>query len=282
MITTILPVVADTGTVTLIDVDDTTVNAADAPLNFTDVVSVKPEPVIVIIAPTCPDVGVKLIIFGSTTKLPALVAVPPDVVTDIVPVDAVAGTVALIDVDDKTVNVADTPLNFTDVAPVKPEPVIVTTAPAGPDGGLKLVIFGNTKKLLPLIAFTPDVTIDILPVVAATGTVALMEVDDNTVNVADTPLNLTDVVPVKLVPVMVTSIPTSPDVGVKLVMVGFMTVNVDDAVLLLASLADTVWAPVVDEIGTVNVTPPGMLPVGVAVTVPGDVGLGVPSYAIVI
>ena len=51
----------------------------------------------VTLAPTAPVDGVKLVIRGATTKLVALVAVPPGaVVTPIVPVVALAGTVAVI------------------------------------------------------------------------------------------------------------------------------------------------------------------------------------------
>jgi len=58
------------------------------------------------------------------------------------------------------------------------------------------------------------------PVVAPPGTVAVIWVLLLTVKVAATPLKRTSVVPVKFVPVMVTEVPTGPDVGEKLVMVG--------------------------------------------------------------
>jgi len=58
------------------------------------------------------------------------------------------------------------------------------------------------------------------PVVAPAGTVAVICVALLTVKVAATPLKRTSVVPVKFVPVMVTEVPTGPDVGEKLVMVG--------------------------------------------------------------
>ena len=54
----------------------------------------------------------KLVIRGATTKLVALVAVPPGVVvTPIVPVVALAGTVAVICVLETTGNTALMPLN---------------------------------------------------------------------------------------------------------------------------------------------------------------------------
>ena len=68
-----------------------------------------------------------------TVKLPELVAVPPGVVTDILPVVAYSGTVAVIDVLLTTVKLdALVPLNVTTVAPVKLVPGIVTTAPTAP------------------------------------------------------------------------------------------------------------------------------------------------------
>ncbi len=58
------------------------------------------------------------------------------------------------------------------------------------------------------------------PVVAPAGTVARIWVAEITVNAAAVPLSRTDVAPVKLVPLIVTLAPTSPLVGVKLVMAG--------------------------------------------------------------
>ena len=67
---------------------------AVVPLKVTAVVPVKFNPLIVTTVPAGPLVGVKLAIVGATVKLPALVAVPPDVVTLSVPVVAPVGTVA--------------------------------------------------------------------------------------------------------------------------------------------------------------------------------------------
>ena len=73
-----------------------TVNEAALPLNLTAVAPVKLAPVIVTTVPTGPLVGEKLVIRGPTVKLPALVAVPPGVVTLIVPDVAPEGTVVVI------------------------------------------------------------------------------------------------------------------------------------------------------------------------------------------
>ena len=73
-----------------------TVKLALALLNATAEVPVKLVPLMVTLVPTGPLAGVKLVIEGGliTVKLPALVAVPPGVVTLMVPAVAPEGTVA--------------------------------------------------------------------------------------------------------------------------------------------------------------------------------------------
>jgi len=81
---------------------------------------------------------------APTVKLAADVAVPEGVVTEIVPVVAPEGTVAVICVELFTVNEeATVPLNLTVVAPVRFVPVIVTFVPTHPLVGVKLVIVGE-------------------------------------------------------------------------------------------------------------------------------------------
>ena len=69
------------------------------PLKATAVAPVKPVPVRVTLVPTGPLAGVNPVMVEAeavvTVKLAVLVAVPPGVVTEIVPVAAPAGTVAL-------------------------------------------------------------------------------------------------------------------------------------------------------------------------------------------
>ena len=69
------------------------------PLKATAVAPVRFVPVMTTLVPTGPVVGEKLVIVGAeavTVKLVELVAVPPGVVTEIVPVVAPEGTVAVI------------------------------------------------------------------------------------------------------------------------------------------------------------------------------------------
>ena len=73
-----------------------------------------------------------------------------------------------------------------------------------------------------MLARPPTVTTT-LPVVAPAGTGTTMLVADQLVGVAAVPLNLTVLVPCvapKLVPVIVTAVPTGPLVGDRLVSVG--------------------------------------------------------------
>src|SRR5258708_13832681 len=79
-----------------------------------------------------------------TVKLAALVAVPSRVVTVMARVVGAPGTVVVIVPELLTVNVAGSPLNETDVAPVKAEPVIVTPVPAAPEVGANEVMAGVT------------------------------------------------------------------------------------------------------------------------------------------
>jgi hypothetical protein len=205
-------------------VGEATLKAAVTPLNVTDVTPVNFVPLIATLVPTTPLVGVKPVIVGglTTVKLFALVAVPPDVVTLMGPVVAAAGTVATIVVLELTVNVALPPLNATAVAPEKFVPLIVTELPAWPLCGEKPVIVGGltTVKLLPLVPVPAAVVTLIGPVVAPAGTVAVIAVADATEKAALTPLNVTAVAPVKLVPLIDTEVPTGPNAGVKLVTVG--------------------------------------------------------------
>src|ERR1700676_3179479 len=75
-----------------------------------------------------------------------------------------------------------------------------------------------TVKSCELVAVPSGVVTWILPVFAPVGTVAVIMVSEFKVNVAFTPPNVTLVAPVKLVPLIVTCVPTGPLVGLKLTM----------------------------------------------------------------
>src|SRR6185312_3629722 len=87
--------------------------------------------------------------------------------------------------------------------PVGPVNVAVMGVPA-------CVVTVNDAVLAPVPA---GVVTAIGPVVAPVGTVAVIWVAELTVNVAALPLKVTAVAPVKPLPVMVTDVPTGPEVG---------------------------------------------------------------------
>lgn len=221
------PVVAPVGTVVVICVLELTVNAAFTPLNFTVTVPLKSAPVIVTLEPTGPLVGVNDVIDGAdgvTVKSVAEVALPFGVVTTILPVDALVGTVAVMRPELLTVKVAVAPLNVTAVAPVKLVPLICTLVPLGPLLGVNDVMVGPegvTVKLLELVPVPAEVTTEMAPVPAPVGTVAVICVGPLTVYVvALVPAKRTAVAPVKFVPVMTTEVPGAPLLGVKPEIVG--------------------------------------------------------------
>jgi hypothetical protein len=102
---------------------------------------------------------------------------------------------------------------------------MVTVLPAGPEFGLTLVIVGGGVTVKPtLLLATPATVTMTLPVVApeGTGTVTLVSLQLLAVP-AETPLNVTVLVPCdvpKLVPVMVTEVPSGPEPGLSPVMFG--------------------------------------------------------------
>lgn len=80
-------------------------------------------------------------------KLVLLTALPPFVVTAILPVVAAVGTVPVICVSELTVKLADSPWNVTFVVCVNPVPVIVTGVPTGPLGGENEINVGVTLNI---------------------------------------------------------------------------------------------------------------------------------------
>ncbi len=159
--TTIFPVVAPVGTVTLIEVALQVVTVAAVPLNLTVLdpcVEPKFVPVTVTNAPTAPDVADRLVMLGAATTVndtPLLFT--PLAFTTTFPVVAPVGTVVAIEVALQLVTVAVVPLNLTVLVPcVDPKfvPVIVIEAPTAPEVADKLVMLGagTTVKDTPLLS----------------------------------------------------------------------------------------------------------------------------------
>ncbi len=119
VVTAILPLVAPAGTPAVILTELLMVKFAATPLNVTDFVLRKVFPLMITRVPARPEVGEKLVIVGNTLKFVALVAVPPGVVTAILPLVAPEGTVAVILVGLLMVKVAARPLIVTDIALMK-------------------------------------------------------------------------------------------------------------------------------------------------------------------
>src|SRR2546427_12630722 len=108
------------------------------------------------------------------------------------------------------------PCILTVVVAVKCDPLIVSLVPAGPLVGEKRLTTGAfalvTVKLLELVPVPFGVVTVILPVVALEGTFVVICVPPPfTLNdEAACPLNLTDVVPWKFEPLIVTEVPGGP------------------------------------------------------------------------
>lgn len=94
--------------------------------------------------------------------------------TRIGPLVAPVGTVAVICVAESTVNCASVLLNLTEVAPVKPSPVIVTCVPTPPEVGLKPLM--NSEPPPPpelMVKLALDISKKMLPA-ASTFTLAVV------------------------------------------------------------------------------------------------------------
>jgi hypothetical protein len=136
----------------------------------------KPETVTAV--PIGPELGLRLVIFGVTTKFTPLPAIP-DTVTTTWPVVAPAGTVTMRLVGLQLVGVAAIPLNVTVLVPwdaPKFAPETVTEDPTGPLFGLRLLMFGDvTVKGTALLVTPPTMTVT-FPVTAPIGTGTTMVV----------------------------------------------------------------------------------------------------------
>src|SRR5271166_3318565 len=287
-VTTTLPVVAPLGTGTVILVPLHAVGVPAVPLNVTVLVPcVAPKfvPVIITGVPTAPDIWLKLVMLGGTVtvKFAPLLVTPPTVTTTL-PVVAPLGTGTVILVPLHAVGVPAVPLNVTVLVPcVAPKfvPVIITGVPTAPDIWLKLVMLGGTVtvKFAPLLVTPPTVTTT-LPVVAPLGTGTVILVPLHAVGVPAVPLNVTVLVPCvapKFVPVIITGVPTAPDIWLKLVMLGG-TVTVKFTPLLVTPPTVTTTLPVVAPLGTGTVILVPLHAVGVP-AVPLNVTVLVPCVA---
>jgi hypothetical protein len=178
----------------------------------------------------------------------------PDTVTTTFPLVAPFGTAAVIVVAPQAVAVAAVPLNLTVLVPcVAPKfnPVMVTLAPIAPDVGDSVLRIGPTVNVTPLLTIPLTVTTT-LPVVAPLGTTATIWVLPQLAAVAAVPLKVTVLAPCalpKFVPLIVTEDPVGPEVGLRVVIVGFGN-TLKDTPLLVTPATATNTFPVVAPAGT--------------------------------
>src|SRR5258708_4923757 len=148
------------------------------------------------------------------------------------------------------------PLNVTAVAPAKLLPVTITTVPALPFVGTKLVIVG-AGITVKLAALTPEplVLVTLIgPVVAPAGTVAVICDEEFTTGPAEgAPLKATAVTLTKLAPVMTTLLPIPPLLGLKPLITGIVVTVKSEALWDVRLGVVTEIFPVVAPEGTVAV-----------------------------
>jgi hypothetical protein len=187
-----------------------------------------------------PELGDRPVIAGApefpdvTVKAAPLLATPLTVTTTL-PLVAPAGTTAEILVAlQLEMELAAAPLNVTVLLPCvdpNPDPEITTGAPVDPELGDTPVIAGApedvTVKATPLLA-TPLTVTTTLPLAAPAGTTAVILVALQLVmEPAVVPLKVTVLLPCadpKLLPVMVTLVPTGPEAGDRVLMAGELAV----------------------------------------------------------
>jgi hypothetical protein len=106
------------------------------------------DPKVVVLFPEVIVEKSSLSTIGTTTKSAALVPVPNALATEIFPLVAAPGTMAVIWVSESTVyDVLAEPLKLTVVTPAKLLPVIVTEVPTAPLAGENELIDGEPSPL---------------------------------------------------------------------------------------------------------------------------------------
>jgi hypothetical protein len=175
------------------------------------------------------------------------------VATEIGPVVAPAGTLALIWLSDWTVKVAAVPLKATALAPPRPVPAMLTWVPAGPEAGVKPVRLGAlpTWNEVALVAVPRGVATAIGPEVAPAGTVAVIWLSEITWKTALVPLNDTVLAVARLAPETVTWLAAAPTAGEKPAITGALPTTKSVEVSVLPKALSTRMGPVVAPLGTV-------------------------------
>jgi hypothetical protein len=219
-----------------------------------------------------PEAGKKLTSSGTTVKSEVEITFCPGDKTAIFPVEAFAGTVKVILVAVTADTFTPTLFNKTEMlVEGKFVPVMVTVVPDVPLVGLKLVIEEVAEKSVALVADKPPTCMVIFPVVALLGSVTVKLVAVAAVTVAVAPLNFTsfcDEVVEKLVPVMVTTVPAVPEVGVNETMEGARFTVKSVVLVAVCPFTITLILPVDAPVGTVVVSEVAVAAVTVALIAP--------------
>lgn len=230
---------------------------------------VKPLPLIWTDVPTVPELGERFVILGLTVKLYELLG--PDEPNPCVartytpPVMDGFGTGTTIAVSLQLVGVAVPPGKFTEpptpcVAP-KFVPVMVTDVPAVAGLGDIPVMAGRMVNEVEEVTVTPATVTLIPPEDVPVGTGTTIDVALQLVGVAAVPLKFIVLEPwldPKFVPVIVTAVPTPPEVGEMAEIVGAGTI-VNRELLLIAPPTSTVTLTLgvckVDVVNPIEVFP---------------------------
>lgn len=259
-----LPVVAPLGTWTTMPVLLQLTGVAATPLNVRVLVpcdAAKPVPAILTKVPTGPKLGVRPLMLGRMVKFNPLLARPPTVTTTVPVGVALPGTDAIICVSLQLVTTAITPLTVAVLDPwagAKPVPVIVMEELTTPDTGATLVRLGVTPSVTvnkaPLLV-KPLAATTILPVVPPFGIAKTICESLQLVGVTRVPFRLTVLAPCvapKLLPEIVTDVPTGPADGVRPLMKGGR-ITVNGVPALLPEEVVTMTLPLRALVGTVTV-----------------------------
>jgi hypothetical protein len=199
--------------------------------------------------------------FGGTVKPTPLLWTPPTFTMTLPEVAPVGTFTVTLEVLQLVAVPADAPLKVTVLVPCdapKLVPVRVTEVPTGPNAELKLVIAGVTVKVAEPFALEkpPTVTSTLLkPVRAAFGTGATIVVALQLVGVAARPPIVTLLVPCDMpnaLPVIVTEVPTGPELGFMLETPG-VTVKLTLLLAWLPTVTTTAVTFGVLKLGTTTV-----------------------------
>lgn len=179
---------------------------------------------------------------------------PPGVVTLTLPLAPVPTTARICVSESRVKLAAEVVPKFTDSAPVRFAPVIITIVPELPMVGENAVMRGAFRRLKPFcVTVPPTVVTEIDPPVVPSGTVARICVGETTMTFDARVLPKRTVAPVvKFDPVMTTTVPTPALAGLKLLIVGG-AIGVNPPKLPVPPGVVTEIAPPIAPTGTIAV-----------------------------